>query len=151
MCDSRDGTLRVGDEIVNVNGRRLRGLSMATAREILRSGPIEVDIVVARAEMEAAQTRRSGMRESSVDYENVVLKPRAPEPVVSDSPEPESLTAFVESFKPTICSSPIANRFEVKLIFLIFSCYYFMFFFLELPGCKVRKQYEFQATSKSFD
>lgn len=116
LRDSRDGSLRVGDEIVNVNGRRLRGLSMAAAREILRSGPIEVDIVVARSELEVQTRRSERMRESSVDYENVILKPRerAPEPVVLDTPEPESLTAFVESFKPTACSSPNPDRFEVN-------------------------------------
>ena len=31
----RDGRLQIGDEIVNVNGRRLRGLSMDSARGIL--------------------------------------------------------------------------------------------------------------------
>ena len=33
----RDGRLRVGDEIVNVNGRRLRGISMSSAKEILNN------------------------------------------------------------------------------------------------------------------
>ena len=31
----RDGRLQIGDEIVNVNGRRLRGLSIDAARGIL--------------------------------------------------------------------------------------------------------------------
>ena len=33
----RDGRLQIGDEIVNVNGRRLRGLSMSSAKEILNN------------------------------------------------------------------------------------------------------------------
>lgn len=45
---SRDGRLRVGDEIINVNGKRLRGVSLEEARHILRHTPLEVDIVVAR-------------------------------------------------------------------------------------------------------
>ncbi|XP_071525100.1 uncharacterized protein [Panulirus ornatus] len=44
----RDGRLRVGDEIINVNGRRLRGVTLEEARRILRHTPSQVDIVVAR-------------------------------------------------------------------------------------------------------
>nr|XP_045587120.1 uncharacterized protein LOC123749052 [Procambarus clarkii] len=44
----RDGRLHVGDEIINVNGRRLRGASLEEARHILRHTPSEVDVVVAR-------------------------------------------------------------------------------------------------------
>jgi hypothetical protein len=48
----RDGRLLVGDEIVNVNGRRLRGLAMTEAKSILRTCSglnQEIDIVVARS------------------------------------------------------------------------------------------------------
>ena len=41
----------VGDEIVNVNGRRLRGLTMAEAKAVLRgccSDKREIDVVIAR-------------------------------------------------------------------------------------------------------
>ncbi|XP_076061387.1 uncharacterized protein LOC143037156 [Oratosquilla oratoria] len=44
----RDGRFRVGDEIINVNGRRLRGVTLEEARHILRHTPRDVDIVVAR-------------------------------------------------------------------------------------------------------
>ena len=44
----RDGRFRVGDEIINVNGRRLRGVTLDEARHVLRSTPKEVDIVIAR-------------------------------------------------------------------------------------------------------
>nr|CAD7448998.1 unnamed protein product [Timema bartmani] len=87
----RDGTLQVGDEIVNVNGRRLRGLTMGGAREALGSGLSEVDLVIARPLHphdilhESVKRRSSGYRrisisrdtmiESSVDYENVSLLP----------------------------------------------------------------------------
>nr|CAD7394349.1 unnamed protein product [Timema cristinae] len=88
----RDATLQVGDEIVNVNGRRLRGLTMGGAREALGSGLSEVDLVIARPlhphDMlhEAVKRRTSGSRrisisrdtmiESSVDYENVSFLPQ---------------------------------------------------------------------------
>jgi len=44
----RDGRLVVGDEIINVNGRRLRGISLQEARQILQKAPKDVDIVIAR-------------------------------------------------------------------------------------------------------
>ncbi|XP_069672186.1 uncharacterized protein [Periplaneta americana] len=76
----RDGNLCVGDEIINVNGRRLRGLTMAGAREALGSGPRDVDLVIARAQEQPetppprpAARRKSTMLESSVDYENIVI------------------------------------------------------------------------------
>ncbi|XP_063225166.1 ligand of Numb protein X 2-like isoform X2 [Bacillus rossius redtenbacheri] len=71
----RDGTLRVGDEIVNVNGRRLRGLTMGGAREALGAGRHEVDLVIARRPRGPPP---AAMPESSVDYENVVLLPPPP-------------------------------------------------------------------------
>lgn len=45
---NRDGKLQVGDEIVNVNGKRLRGIDADEARHLLRSSPRETDIVIAR-------------------------------------------------------------------------------------------------------
>ena len=39
----RDGRLKVGDEIVNVNGRRLRGISMEDAKDILKNYCISGD------------------------------------------------------------------------------------------------------------
>lgn len=77
----RDGTLCVGDEIINVNGRRLCGLTMAGARDALGSGPREVDIVIARSKEQdssppqPAARRKSTIPESSVDYENVIIPP----------------------------------------------------------------------------
>ena len=76
----REGTLSVGDEIVNVNGRRLRGLTMAGAREALGSGPHDVDLVIAREDSTLQQppVRKvsHSVTESSVDYENVLIQNR---------------------------------------------------------------------------
>ncbi|XP_037078692.1 serine/arginine repetitive matrix protein 2-like [Pollicipes pollicipes] len=44
----RDGRFKVGDEIVNVNGRRLRGCALETVLDILRDPSPELDIVIAR-------------------------------------------------------------------------------------------------------
>lgn len=46
----REGSLKIGDEILIVNGKRLRGLTMAEARKALGSGggPGVVDIVISR-------------------------------------------------------------------------------------------------------
>jgi len=45
---NKDGRFMLGDEIVNVNGSSLRGLSMEEARNLLRSCQGEVDIIIAR-------------------------------------------------------------------------------------------------------
>ncbi|XP_032676129.1 uncharacterized protein LOC116846435 isoform X2 [Odontomachus brunneus] len=70
----KEGTLRIGDEILIVNGKRLRGLCMAEARRILGngSGPGDVDIVVSRFSDVDQRARR--LKESSVDYENVSME-----------------------------------------------------------------------------
>ncbi|XP_076176363.1 uncharacterized protein LOC143151272 isoform X2 [Ptiloglossa arizonensis] len=70
----KEGTLRIGDEILIVNGKRLRGLNMAEARKILGSGngPGDVDIVVSR--YSALDQSPKKLTESSVDYENVNME-----------------------------------------------------------------------------
>ncbi|XP_014467658.1 PREDICTED: uncharacterized protein LOC106740790 isoform X2 [Dinoponera quadriceps] len=70
----KEGTLRIGDEILIVNGKRLRGLCMAEARRILGngSGPGDVDIVVSR--FSDVEQRAKRLKESSVDYENVNME-----------------------------------------------------------------------------
>jgi len=44
----RDGKLQVGDEIINVDGKRLRGLDAEAARRLLRSDRDVTDIVIGR-------------------------------------------------------------------------------------------------------
>uniref|UniRef100_A0A1B6M045 PDZ domain-containing protein n=2 Tax=Graphocephala atropunctata TaxID=36148 RepID=A0A1B6M045_9HEMI len=44
----RDGRFRIGDEIVRVNGCRMRGLTIQEARTTLRNTPMEVEIVICR-------------------------------------------------------------------------------------------------------
>ncbi|KYQ55102.1 hypothetical protein ALC60_06105 [Trachymyrmex zeteki] len=70
----KEGTLRIGDEILIVNGKRLRGLSMAEAKKILGngSGPGDIDIVVSRFSGVDQQAKK--LKESSVDYENVSME-----------------------------------------------------------------------------
>lgn len=65
----RHGVLRIGDEILNVNGRRLLGLTMVEARQTLCSPAMMVDLVVSRWSNQAEVS----MQESSVDYENTCL------------------------------------------------------------------------------
>ena len=47
----RDGRFQVGDELINVNGSSLRGLSMEDARNVLRNISGMVDIIVARSQV----------------------------------------------------------------------------------------------------
>ena len=44
-----DGRFHIGDEIINVNGQSLRGLTMEQAREVLKNASKTVDFIVARA------------------------------------------------------------------------------------------------------
>ena len=44
----RDGRFKVGDEIVNVNGRRLRGCALESVLDVLQDPSPELDIVIAR-------------------------------------------------------------------------------------------------------
>ncbi|XP_063980562.1 uncharacterized protein LOC135164286 isoform X1 [Diachasmimorpha longicaudata] len=69
----KEGTLKIGDEILIVNGKRLRGLDMGEARKVLGSGnaPGEVDIVISRYTSIDPPKR---LKESSVDYENVSME-----------------------------------------------------------------------------
>ncbi|KAG6458725.1 hypothetical protein O3G_MSEX011016 [Manduca sexta] len=78
----KEGTLRIGDELLNVNGRRLRDLTMSEAKEALKSGAAEIDIVICRQrdktspdarQREPSQRSVVLMRESSVDYENAII------------------------------------------------------------------------------
>ena len=48
MIYCRDGRIRVGDEIINVCGKRLRGLTIEEAIKALKQPKRELDIVVAR-------------------------------------------------------------------------------------------------------
>lgn len=68
--------------MLNVNGRRLRDLTMSEAKEALKSGTSEIDIVICRQkekpnpdskQREPAQRNALLMRESSVDYENAII------------------------------------------------------------------------------
>ena len=56
----KDGRFKVGDELINVNGNSLRGLSMEAARNVLRQLSGHVDIIVARQPQEANQSANSG-------------------------------------------------------------------------------------------
>lgn len=78
----KEGSLRIGDELLNVNGRRLRDLTMSEAKEALRSGSAEIDIVICRQREKSSSNSRQReplqrnallMRESSVDYENAII------------------------------------------------------------------------------
>ena len=52
-----DGVLSVGDELVNINGKRLRGVSVDSARQILSSCARSAEAVVARTEADTSSVR----------------------------------------------------------------------------------------------
>lgn len=51
----RDGRVKVGDEIINVCGKRLRGLTIEDAIKALKQPQRELDIVVARDQVQEKQ------------------------------------------------------------------------------------------------
>ena len=66
----RDGRFKIGDEIINVNGKSLRGLTMDEAKGLLRTCGPDVDIILARdpdqwnqipTSLESSNTASSGM------------------------------------------------------------------------------------------
>eukprot|EP00095_Tigriopus_kingsejongensis_P003917 maker-scaffold85_size395806-snap-gene-2.22 protein:Tk03917 transcript:maker-scaffold85_size395806-snap-gene-2.22-mRNA-1 annotation:"PREDICTED: uncharacterized protein LOC103515305" len=73
----RDGRFRLGDEIINVNGKSLRGLSMEEARGVLRSCGSEVDIILARD----PQDGRESSQEPPHPAPSHTLATAAPTPV----------------------------------------------------------------------
>lgn len=56
----KDGRFKVGDELINVNGNSLRGLSMEAARNVLRHLAGYVDIIVARQPEDLSPTPHPG-------------------------------------------------------------------------------------------
>merc|ERR1711971_220433 len=61
----RDGRFLIGDEIINVNGASLRGITMEEARRILGTCGPEIDIIVARPEIDIIVAREPGQPETS--------------------------------------------------------------------------------------
>lgn len=87
----RHGVLRIGDEILNVNGRRLLGLTMAEARQTLCSPAMTVDLVVSRWLKHQVEV---SMQESSVDYENICLTRSARNAQEGFSPQSKRMHYF---------------------------------------------------------
>lgn len=73
LCRTSD--LEVGDQIVNVNGRRLAGLNAADANRLLNDGCSSVHLLVTKHDPEdqtadATDRPRARMPETSVDYDH---------------------------------------------------------------------------------
>ena len=55
----RDGGFQIGDELVNVNGDSLRGLTMREVRQILTTSGPQVDIIIARDQHPALEVPKT--------------------------------------------------------------------------------------------
>lgn len=58
----KNGRLREGDELVNVNGKRLRGLTLEEARNTLKSTPKDVALVILRKLSQEVPSNNSGQQ-----------------------------------------------------------------------------------------
>ena len=99
---SRDGRLQIGDEIINVNGCRLRGVGLQEARDILQNSPKEVDIVIARCSGEISSSS-SGRSTATTDESCTDTAENSPSPTPTprvSSPSPPRY------YDPSIRSSP---------------------------------------------
>ncbi|PNF35456.1 hypothetical protein B7P43_G04136 [Cryptotermes secundus] len=69
----RDGRFHIGDEVVQVNGQRVRGMTLQEARTTLKNCPREVDIVIARKgkDSDAKPPAVTGMRKFSYQFDHV--------------------------------------------------------------------------------
>lgn len=65
--------LRIGDEILNVCGKRLCGLNITEAKQSLCSTALSVDLVISRSSNVQSSERKITMHESSVDYGNTYI------------------------------------------------------------------------------
>lgn len=69
----------VGDEILNVNGKLLVGMSLEEAHAVLGCGSPEIELVISRPITASIKSTPAAnprlMRESSVDYENAYIFP----------------------------------------------------------------------------
>ncbi|XP_057377630.1 uncharacterized protein LOC130699311 isoform X2 [Daphnia carinata] len=96
----RDGRLQIGDEIINVNGCRLRGVGLQEARDILQNAPREVDIVIARC---GGETAANGRGRSTTDESGPDTADNSPSPTPIprvSSPSPPRY------YDPSVRSSP---------------------------------------------
>lgn len=66
----REGSLRVNDEIVNINGYHLNSLSLNQVVQILNHKCIEVMIVIVRTSFKNQHLGIGALPESVIDYEN---------------------------------------------------------------------------------
>lgn len=90
----RDGRFLIGDEIINVNGASLRGVTMEEARNILGTCGPEIDIIVARELQQQQQqqqvspaARQSSAASSGAAINNAERRKRRKLPQVIERPQ----------------------------------------------------------------
>ena len=67
FCIYRDGRLQVGDEIVNIEGKRLRGLRLERARQLLSTCRNVADAVISRTAGETPQLAAAAAHAATID------------------------------------------------------------------------------------
>lgn len=119
----RTSDLEVGDQIVNVNGRRLAGLDAADANRLLNDGCSVVHLLVTRRDKEdrstdatvAADRPRARMLETSVDYDHSGGSYSAP-PVQKYNKNGQTLVYITPPPRPRLAANN--NNANVSTVYL---------------------------------
>ncbi|KAJ9597858.1 hypothetical protein L9F63_011281, partial [Diploptera punctata] len=94
----RDGRFQVGDELVKVNGKRLRGMTLQEARTTLKNSAREVDIVISRSANPEPPPPVTGMRKFSYQLDNVTPRRSVTSGTLPRRPKSLSLSLFTVTF-----------------------------------------------------
>ena len=94
----RDGRFQVGDELVKVNGKRLRGMTLQEARTTLKNSPREVDIVISRGVNPEPAPPVTGMRKFSYQLDSVTPRRSVASGTLPHRPKSLSLSLFTVTF-----------------------------------------------------
>ena len=106
----RDGRLQIGDELINVNGCRLRGVGLQEARDILQNAPKDVDIVIARCGGDAGSVRPVAESSSpSASPEESPSPTPTPTPTLTPTPTPRISSPSPPRFYESIRSSALSS------------------------------------------
>ncbi|KAB7499223.1 PDZ domain-containing protein 2 [Armadillidium nasatum] len=107
----KDGRLRLQDEVVNVNGRRLKGVPLEEAEQILKSTPKDVDIVIARMATDQDLKSVRNRYGKSNSCETLLDSPKEKGTKLNDDSEEMETKCIIHTLRPKTPSSERCSEF----------------------------------------